>query len=116
MIIRIWHGATTRQSAAEYAQFLKNRAIPDYRATPGNVGAWVLTRDASRRCHFVTVSAWQDEEAIRNFAGPYIDVAKYYDEDRDYLIEFEPTVTHYHVSSGEVDVEACLDGESCITS
>ena len=31
--------------------------------------------------------------------GDYADIekAKYYDEDQDFLLEFEPTVTHYEV-------------------
>jgi hypothetical protein len=34
---------------------------------------------------------------IRGFAGEDIDLAKYYPEDRDFLLEFEPKVVHYEV-------------------
>jgi hypothetical protein len=34
---------------------------------------------------------------IHGFAGDDVEVAKYYPEDRDYLLEFEPTVVHYEV-------------------
>ncbi|KAF1715644.1 antibiotic biosynthesis monooxygenase, partial [Pseudoxanthomonas yeongjuensis] len=37
-------------------------------------------------------------EAIAAFAGNDIAQAKYYREDVDFLLEFEPTVEHYEVS------------------
>ena len=37
--------------------------------------------------------------AIAAFAGEDIEVAKYYPEDRDFLLEFEPHVVHYDVSA-----------------
>ncbi|WP_456411292.1 hypothetical protein [Oceanithermus sp.] len=42
--------------------------------------------------HFVTLTYWTDEEAIRAFAGVEVLKAKYYPEDRDFLLEFEPEV------------------------
>jgi hypothetical protein len=36
-------------------------------------------------------------DAIRTFAGDGVEQAHYYPEDRDYLLELEPTVTHYEV-------------------
>jgi heme-degrading monooxygenase HmoA len=46
----------------------------------------------------LTLSYWVSLEAIRAFAGADIAVAKYYPEDRQYLLEFEPTVQHYEVT------------------
>jgi hypothetical protein len=40
---------------------------------------------------------WRDEAAIRSFAGDDLTRAKYYPEDRDFLLEFEPSVVHYHL-------------------
>ncbi len=95
MIVRIWHGRTSLAQADEYAQFLVERAIPDYRSTPGNLGAFILQRRETDCAHFLTVSLWPSLEVIRNFAGDPIDRAKYYDEDQQFLLEFEPTVAHY---------------------
>jgi hypothetical protein len=36
-------------------------------------------------------------DSIRAFAGEPVDQARYYPEDKDFLLEFEPTVVHYHV-------------------
>ena len=101
MIVRVWHGRTTLQKADEYATFLVRRAIPDYRATEGNFGAFVLQRREEHAAHFLTVSLWPSVEAIRRFAGDDYDLAKYYDEDEAYLLEFETTVKHYDLEGGD---------------
>lgn len=36
-------------------------------------------------------------EVIQGFAGQDVEVAKYYSEDEDFLLEFEPRVVHYEV-------------------
>ena len=40
---------------------------------------------------------WEDEAAIRRFAGADLLKAKYYDFDADFLLELEPEVTHFEV-------------------
>ncbi len=70
-------------------------AIPDYRATPGNAGAYALRRIEGDVAHFLMVTFWESEDAIRAFAGDAITVAKYYDFDKNFLLEMEPTSTHY---------------------
>jgi len=39
----------------------------------------------------------QSMAAIHGFAGDDVQVARYYPEDRDYLLEFEAQVVHYDV-------------------
>jgi heme-degrading monooxygenase HmoA len=97
MIVRIWHGRTPRAVADEYAEFLERRAIADYRAVPGNLEAAVYRRDDGEVTHFLTVSRWVSEEAIRAFAGDDLLKSKFYPEDTGYLLEFEPEVQHFTV-------------------
>jgi heme-degrading monooxygenase HmoA len=97
MIVRIWHGRTPRAVADEYAAFLERRAIADYRAVPGNLEAAVYRRDDGEVTHFLTVSRWVSEEAIRAFAGDELLKSKFYPEDTGYLLEFEPEVQHFTV-------------------
>jgi heme-degrading monooxygenase HmoA len=99
MICRMWHGRTLRAKADAYAAFLEQRAIPDYRAVPGNLSAAVLRRDEPEITHFMTVSCWESEENIRAFAGDDLLKARYYPEDRDFLLEFEPEVRHFVVTA-----------------
>jgi hypothetical protein len=41
------------------------------------------------------VTFWESENAIRAFAGDDISVAKYYEFDKNFLLELEPASTHY---------------------
>ncbi len=97
MIVRIWHGRVPREKAAAYREFLKRRAIPDYRSTPGNLKVYILEREEGEVTHFLTVTFWESLEAIKAFAGEDYERAKYYPEDQDFLLEFEPRVLHYTV-------------------
>ena len=97
MIVRIWHGRTRRDQADAYAAFLEDRAIPDYRSTPGNLDVAILRRDDGDVTHFLCVTQWRSEDAIRAFAGDDLLQAKYYPEDGSFLLEFEPQVQHYEV-------------------
>lgn len=97
MIVRIWHGRTPRAVADEYAAFLARRAIADYRAVPGNLEAAVYRRDEGEVTHFLTVSHWVNEDAIRAFAGDDLLKSRFYPEDTGYLLEFEPEVQHFTV-------------------
>lgn len=103
MICRIWHGRTARERADDYAAFLERRAIPDYRSVPGNLDVAVLRRDEAEVTHFLTMTHWTSEQAIRAFAGDDILRAKYYPEDSAFLLEFEPQVQHYEVLARESD-------------
>lgn len=98
MIARIWHGRTPIEKAGAYSAFLNERAIPDYRSTPGNLAVHILRRDAGDAAHFYTFTLWESLEAIQKFAGSEIEKAKYYPEDREFLLEFEPNVTHWDVT------------------
>lgn len=97
MIVRIWHGRTTRGRADEYARFLAERAIPDYRSVAGNLAVDVLRRDEGEVAHFLCVTRWESGAAIRGFAGADLLRAKYYPEDAGFLLEFEPEVQHYEL-------------------
>lgn len=101
MIARLWHGVTRAADYDRYWEFLRQRAIPDYRNTPGNRGVRLFRRLEGDRAHFLTLSYWTSHEAIVGFAGEDIGVAKYYPEDRAYLLEFEPTVQHYEVTESD---------------
>ena len=97
MIARIWHGKTNASVADVYLDYLFKSGMPAYRATAGNKGAWVLRRLEGDVAHFITLSFWESRDAIVAFAGTDIEVAKYYPEDKKYLLEFEPKVTHYEL-------------------
>ncbi len=95
MIARTWHGRVRAEDGEEYNQYLLRTGIPDYRATPGNLGVSVLRRTEGDEVHFLLITFWESMEAIRAFAGEEPERARYYPEDERYLLELEPFVTHY---------------------
>jgi len=97
MIARMWHGRVLKPKAAAYRQFLNGRAIPDYRSVPGNLSVHVLERQEGEVTHFITLTFWDSLDSIRAFAGDDLEKAKYYPEDADFLLEYEPRVVHYEV-------------------
>lgn len=97
MIARTWHGQVPTSKAEAYRNFLNERAIPDYQSVAGNRGVYILERREGEVTHFITLTFWDSLETIRGFAGDKIEVAKYYDEDQDFLLEFEPNARHYEV-------------------
>jgi heme-degrading monooxygenase HmoA len=99
MIARLWHGAVLATRGDAYLRYLEKTGIPESRATPGNRGVYVLRRQEGDAAHFLFVSLWDSREAIRAFAGDDIERARYYPEDEKFLLELEPTVTHYEVAA-----------------
>jgi heme-degrading monooxygenase HmoA len=97
MIVRMWHGRVPTSKAQAYRQFQIERAIPDYQSVPGNLSVHILERQQGDVAHFVTLTFWENLDTIRGFAGDDVERAKYYPEDNDFLLEFEPTVVHYEV-------------------
>ncbi len=99
MIARRWRGRIRAQDAEAYRQVVIDTGIRDIRRTEGNVAAHLLQRTENGETEFVLITLWESWEAIRRFVGDDVERAVYYPEDDQYLLEKEPTVTHYEVDS-----------------
>lgn len=97
MIARIWHGVTPITQADAYSHFLQTVGLSDYQSIPGNQGAFLLRRQEGEQAHFLMLSLWESEEAIRLYAGADITEPKYTSVDKQFLLELEPKVSHYEV-------------------
>jgi heme-degrading monooxygenase HmoA len=98
MILRIWRGWIAADRADEYAEYVERTGLAEYRAITGNRGCQLVTRDVGDdRCEVMTLSWWDSLDVIRTFAGDDIEVAKFYPEDDDYLLDREPVAHHYIV-------------------
>ena len=86
-----------RDDADAYVEYIVNTGMAEYRATPGNQGAWMLRRDDGDRSEIITFSLWDSRDSIRAFAGEDIDQAVFYPEDDRFLIERDLKVRHYRV-------------------
>ncbi len=97
MIARIWHGKTLASRADDYLAFLQEAAFKDYEAPGGNQGVYILRRFDCDVAHFMLISFWEDRDALIRYAGKDIDKPQYFPEDREFLLELEPSVAHYEV-------------------
>jgi hypothetical protein len=57
----------------------------------------MLQRRGGPVANFVTMTVWADMRAIRALAGPHLELAKYYPEDTEFRLGFEPTIIHNDV-------------------
>ena len=69
MIARRWHGRVPAAKAEAYLKLMEEVGLPDYRGTDGNRGAWCLHRAEGDVVHVEMFTLWEDEAAIRRFAG-----------------------------------------------
>ena len=95
MITRMWHGKTKAEHSDEYLNYVEETGIKDYKAIEGNISAKILRRIEGNICHFMTVTEWESFESIIKFAGKDYKKARYYPEDKQYLLDFEENVIHY---------------------
>lgn len=70
MIARIWHGWTEPQNADAYHQLLKTNILPGIHRVKGYRGAYLLRRESGSEVEFITITMWENIEAVREFSGP----------------------------------------------
>jgi heme-degrading monooxygenase HmoA len=97
MIAREWRGTIRAEHAEEYIAYIWVTGGGEYGKTPGNRGAWVMSRQDGNRAEIVALSFWDSREAIEAFAGPDIGQSVLYPEDEKYLLA-PPAITHYDIA------------------
>ncbi len=97
IIVRLWHGRTHISSADTYAEFMKERAAPDYRSIDGLKKLYFLRRIDEDVAHFLLVTIWDSMASVKKFAGEHPVKAKYYPEDDSFLLEKEETSALYEI-------------------
>ena len=97
MIARTWHGIVPESKSEEYHNYLLRTVVIDLEAVKGNLGVFILKRSENGNAHFQMISLWNYYESIKKFAGEDYNIARYYPEDKNYLIKLEKFVTHYEV-------------------
>ena len=51
--------------------------------------------------HFLLITVWDSIDSVKNFAGENPEIAKYYPEDDEYLLEKEDYSQNYQVFYSE---------------
>lgn len=95
MIVRMWHGRVKSSKSDEYAEFMKQRAAPDYGSVQGLQKLYFLRKNDGDVEHFLLVTVWDSMESVKKFAGEHPEKAKYYPEDDQFLLEKEPQSALY---------------------
>jgi heme-degrading monooxygenase HmoA len=93
-IMRLWHGKVAIEKADEYERFMIEKAAPDYGSVDGLLKLYFQRRNENKIAHFLLVTIWDSLESIKKFAGANPELAKYYPEDDNFLLEKE---THTHL-------------------
>ena len=99
MIVRLWKGRVPTSKAASYQDYVYRTGIQDYRSKKGCLDAKILTQTEADITHIITYTLWEDIASIKEFAGDDYQKAKYYPEDKQYLLEFAEHVEHFEVSN-----------------
>lgn len=96
-MMRLWHGEVAIDQADEYEQFMIDRAAPDYASVDGLLKLYFQRRDEDDIAHFLLVTIWDSLESIKKFAGARPELAKYYPEDDNFLLEKEKYTSMYDI-------------------
>lgn len=96
-IMRLWHGEVAIEKADDYEKFMIEKAAPDYASIDGLLKLFFQRKNEQTKAHFLLVTLWDSEESIKQFAGSEHELAKYYPEDDDFLLEKEKYVSMYDV-------------------
>ena len=96
-IMRLWHGEVSIEKADEYEKFMIEKAAPDYGSVDGLLKLYFQRRNENKTAHFLLVTIGDSLESIKRFAGAEPEIAKYYPEDDEFLLEKEKTSSMYEV-------------------
>ncbi|SRR6266567_3315284 len=98
MIARVWRGVIRAEHVGEYIRYIEDTGGGEYKRTPGNRGAWTMSRIDADRAEILALSFWDSREAIEGFTGRDIEHQVLYPEDERYLLA-PSTITHYEIAA-----------------
>ena len=98
MIARMWRGWAHPDQADAYEAHYRSEVLESLQGVDGFVGARLLRRTVGDEVELVSLTFFDDLEAVRRFAGPGYETAVVADAARRVLTRFDETVTHYEVS------------------
>jgi len=95
--MRLWHGEVAIEKADNYEKFMIEKAAPDYGSVEGLLKLYFQRRNEEKKAHFLLVTLWDSIDSVKKFACVNPEIAKYYPEDDNFLLEKEKHVTMYEV-------------------
>ena len=97
MIARLWHGWAKPENADGYEELLRSEVLPGIHRLGGHRGAYLLRRKRDGRVEFVTMTLFDDLDAVRAFAGDDYEAAVVPPAARALLDEFDERSEHFEV-------------------
>ena len=98
MITRMWRGWSHSDQAARYEQHYRSEVVATLRQVPGFRGARLLRWTIGEETEFLSLTLFDDLNAIRSFAGSDYETAVVAGEARSMLIRFDEHVCHYETA------------------
>ena len=95
---RMWRGWTRSDQADRYEQHYRSEVVATLGQVPGFRGARLLRRTVGEETEFVSLTFFDDLDAIRSFAGADYETAVVAEEARKVLIRFDERVCHYETA------------------
>jgi hypothetical protein len=93
----MWRGRMKATTRTTISSIFMN---PGSRTNAGRLGTGAIgSSEGLKKTWHISFhwTFWVSREAIKNFAGEDIGLARYDSADKQYLPEFEPNVTHYEM-------------------
>jgi heme-degrading monooxygenase HmoA len=94
VITRVWRGWAPADRAHEYERHYRSEVLPVLRGVAGFQGARLLGRTTGDETEFVSLTFFDDLDAVRAFAGPDHEAAVVADDAREVLVRFDDRVGH----------------------
>jgi len=88
VITRTWRGWSRSDQADRYEQHYRSEVVATLRQVPGFRGARLLRRTLGEETGFLSLTLFDDLDAIRSFAGPDYETTVVAGEARSMLIRF----------------------------
>ena len=98
MIARLWRGWTRADQADRHEQHYRAEVLNTLIHVPGFRGARLLRRRIGSETEFVSLTFFDDLDAVRGFAGSDYERAVVAGEARQVLIRFDEQVCHYETA------------------
>jgi heme-degrading monooxygenase HmoA len=98
VVIRMWRGWTRADQADRYDRHYRSEVAATLGQVPGFRGARLLRREAGGETEFVSLTWFDDLDAVRRFAGPDYETAVVAAAAREVLVRFDERVNHYETA------------------
>ena len=93
MIVRQWHGWTSKADADVYEKLFRTKGPK----VEGRRGSYLLRRDCGDQVEFIVMHIHDSMDAIKAVFGSDYEVARFLPGAKRILVKYDETVAHYEI-------------------